>query len=102
MDCIGEIITSKTMFDYIIILVIVASLCLWRSYWFRNKYDSPRATKEHMFFKTLRIRVPINALFFIPTKDNYAKKANSYLRYFFIIIVISFLLIFIEIFTKPK
>lgn len=62
------------MLDYIILSLIIASLCLWRSFWFRNKYDYPKATKEQIFFKTLRIQVPINALFFISAKDNYAKK----------------------------
>ncbi len=90
------------MLDYIIVLVIIASLCLWRSFWFRNKYYSPKATKEQIFFKTVRLRVPLNTLFFISAKDNYAQKANSYLRYFYIIIVISFLLIIIEIFTNQK
>lgn len=102
MDCFGKVTTSKSMLDYIIILVIIASLCLWRSFWFRNKYDSPKATKEQIFFKTLRIRVPINALFFISAKDNYAKKANLYLRYFYMIMGVSFLLTIIEIFTKQK
>lgn len=90
------------MTDTIIFFLIISSLLLWRSFWYRNKYENPNASKEEAFFKSMRINVPINALFFISSKNEFAKKSNFYLRLFYILIFLTFIIICYYIFTNPN
>ena len=75
--------------------------CLVRSYWFRNVYNYPKASKEEIFFKTIKVLVPVNALFFISSENPLAKKSNFYLRLFYILIFLTFIIICYYIFTNP-
>ncbi len=88
--------------DIITVFVFTALLSLWRSFWYRNKYENPKASKENVFFKSMRIRVPINALFFISSNNELAKKTNFYLRLFYIFIFLAFIIICYLIFINPN